>query len=194
MHGKRSIIGRMPGDEWQRFANLRAYYSFMFGHPGKKLLFMGCEFGQEREWNHDQSLDWHLLGQQKYAGIQNLIRDLNHLYRAVPALYEMDCNQAGFEWVITHDSGNNIFAWLRKGFDAHARCLVVVNFSPNVIQNYRVRVPFAGKWKEAFNSDSAHYGGSNVGNVGGVHTLEGAIPELSLTIPPLAAIFLVPES
>jgi len=194
VHGKRSIVGRMPGDEWQRFANLRAYYSFMFGHPGKKLLFMGCEFGQEREWNHDQSLDWHLLGQQKYAGIQNLIRDLNHLYRDVPALHEMDCNQAGFEWVITHDSANNIFAWLRKGFDAHARCLVVVNFSPSVLQNYRVRVPFAGRWKEALNSDSARYGGGNVGNGGAVHTLEGSIPELSLTIPPLAAIFLVPES
>jgi 1,4-alpha-glucan branching enzyme len=194
VHGKRSILGRMPGDEWQRFANLRAYYSFMFGHPGKKLLFMGCEFGQEREWNHDQSLDWHLLGQHRHAGIQNLIRDLNHLYRAIPALHEMDCNQAGFEWVITHDSANNLFAWLRKGYDARARCLVVVNFSPNVYQNYRVRVPFAGKWKEALNSDSAHYGGSNVGNVGEVHTLEGSIPELSLTIPPLAAIFLVPES
>ena len=112
----------------------------------------------------------------------------------MPALHEMDCNQAGFEWVITHDSGGNVFAWLRKGHDAHARCLVVVNFSPNVYRNYRVRVPFAGRWREVFNSDSAHYGGSNVGNVGEVRTLEGAIPELSLTIPPLAAIFLVPES
>jgi 1,4-alpha-glucan branching enzyme len=134
------------------------------------------------------------LGQQRHAGIQNLIRDLNRLYRTVPALHEMDCNQAGFEWVITHDSGNNLFAWLRKGYDVHARCLVVVNFSPNVYRNYRVRVPFAGKWKEALNSDAAHYGGGNVGNVGEVQTLEGSIPELSLTIPPLAAIFLVPES
>jgi 1,4-alpha-glucan branching enzyme len=194
VYGKGSLRGKMPGDRWQRFANLRAYLGFMWAHPGKKLLFMGCEFGQQREWNHDQSLDWHLLGQQRHAGIQNLIRDLNRLYRSVPALHEMDCNQAGFEWVITHDSGHNLFAWLRKGYDAHARCLVVVNFSPNVYENYRVRVPFAGKWKEALNSDSAHYGGSNVGNVGEVRTLEGSIPELSLTIPPLAAIFLVPES
>ncbi len=194
VHGKRSILGRMPGDDWQRFANLRAYYSFMFGHPGKKLMFMGCEFGQEREWNHDQSLDWHLTRQPAHAGVQSLIRDLNRLYRDLPALHEMDCNQAGFEWVVTHDSGNNVFAWIRRGFDPRARCLVVVNFSPNVQYNYRVRVPFAGAWKEALNSDSAFYGGSNVGNTGTVHTLEANIPELNLTLPPLAAIFLVPES
>ena len=132
--------------------------------------------------------------QHRHTGIQNLIRDLNNLYRRVPALHQMDCNQAGFEWVITHDSGNNIFAWLRKGLDPHARCLVVVNFSPNVYRDYRVRVPFAGNWKEVLTSDSGNYGGSNVGNIGTVHTLEGSIPELSLTIPPLAAIFLVPES
>jgi 1,4-alpha-glucan branching enzyme len=155
---------------------------------------MGCEFGQEREWDHDHSLDWHLLQQPRHLGIQNLVRDLNHLYRTVPALHELDCSQTGFEWVITHDSGGNVFAWTRKGHDARARCLVVVNFSPNVYYDYRVRVPFAGKWKEVFNSDSAHYGGSNVGNVGEVRTLEGNIPELNLTIPPLAAIFLVPEN
>src|SRR5215468_2998690 len=163
VHGKGPLVGKMPGDEWQRFAALRLLFGFMWAYPGKKLLFMGGEFGQTREWNHDRSLDWHLLGENRHAGIHSLIRDLNRLYRSVPALYEMDCNQAGFEWVITHDSGNNIFAWLRKGFDAHARCLVIVNFSPSVHQNYRVRVPFAGKWREALNSDSAHYGGSNVG-------------------------------
>jgi 1,4-alpha-glucan branching enzyme len=194
VHGKRSLLGRMPGDDWQRFANLRAYYSFMFGHPGKKLMFMGCEFGQEREWDHDRSLDWHLLEQPKYAGIQSLVRDLNRLYRALPALHEMDCDPAGFEWVVTDDANGNVFGWIRKGGDARARCLVVVNFSPNVYYNYRVRVPFAGKWHEVLNSDSAHYGGSNVGNVGEVHTLDGLVPELNLTIPPLAAIFLVPES
>jgi len=198
-HGKRSILGRMPGDDWQRFANLRAYYSFMFGHPGKKLLFMGCEFGQEREWNHDHSLDWHLLGENKHAGIQNLIRDLNKLYRSQAALHQLDCDPAGFEWVITDDANHNVFAWIRKGSDARARCLVVVNFSPNVYYNYRVRVPFGGKWREVLNSDSAHYGGTNVGNVGGVQALQGASallgtsPELNLTLPPLAAIFLVPE-
>ena len=128
VHGKRSILGRMPGDDWQRFANLRAYYAFMFAHPGKKLMFMGCEFGQEREWNHDRSLDWHLLEQNKHAGIQSLIRDLNRLYRALPALHEMDCDPSGFEWIVTDDAGGNVFAWIRKGNDARARCLVVVEF------------------------------------------------------------------
>jgi 1,4-alpha-glucan branching enzyme len=194
VHGKRSILGRMPGDEWQRFANLRAYYSFMFGHPGKKLMFMGCEFGQEREWTHEYSLDWHLLEYKKYAGIQSLVRDLNRLYRALPALHERDCEASGFEWLVTDDVNNSVFAWIRKGNGARARCVVVVNFSPNVYHNYRVRVPFAGKWYEVLNSDSAHYGGSNVGNIGEVNTSQGLVPELSLTIPPLAAIFLVPES
>ena len=194
VYGKGSLLGKMPGDEWQRFANLRAYYGFMFGHPGKKLMFMGCEFGQEREWNHDRSLDWHLLEQKKHAGVQSLIRDLNRLYRTLPALHEMDCDQSGFEWVVTDDAGGNVFAWIRKGSDARARCLVVVNFSPNVYYNYRVRVTFAGKWREVLNSDSAHYGGGNVGNVGEVQTLDGLVPELNLTVPPLAAIFLVPES
>jgi 1,4-alpha-glucan branching enzyme len=192
VHGKRSILGRMPGDDWQRFANLRAYYSFMYGHPGKKLMFMGCEFAQEREWNHDHSLDWHLLENASYAGIQSLIRDLNRLYRSQPALHELDCDGSGFEWIITDDADRNVFAWLRKGRDARARCIVVVNFSPNVYYNYRVRAPFGGKWRETFNSDSVHYGGSNVGNIGEVHASEGQ-NELSLTIPPLAAIFLVPE-
>ncbi|MET0446645.1 MAG: 1,4-alpha-glucan branching protein GlgB [Pseudorhodoplanes sp.] len=193
VHGKRSILGRMPGDDWQRFANLRAYYSFMFGHPGKKLMFMGCEFAQEREWNHDHSLDWHLLEQDKHAGIHSLIRDLNTLYRDTPALHELDCDPAGFEWMVTDDASNNVFAWIRKGNAPRSQCLVVVNFSPNVYHNYRVRVPFTGKWREALNSDAALYGGSNVGNSGEV-TATGLVPELSLTLPPLAAIFLVPEA
>jgi 1,4-alpha-glucan branching enzyme len=166
----------------------------MFGHPGKKLMFMGCEFAQKREWNHDRSLDWHLLDQKTHAGIHALVRDLNRLYRTLPALHELDCDPSGFEWVVTDDAGGNVFAWIRKGSDARARCLVVVNFSPNVYYNYRVRVPRAGKWREVLNSDSAHYGGTNVGNTGEVDTLEGPVPELNLTVPPLAAIFLVPES
>jgi 1,4-alpha-glucan branching enzyme len=192
VHGKKSLIGRMPGDEWQRFANLRAYYAFMFGHPGKKLMFMGCEFAQEREWNHDRSLDWHLLEQPQYAGIHSLIRDLNELYRNTPALHELDCDPAGFEWVITEDAGSNVFAWLRKGAHPRAQCLVVVNFSPNVYRDYKVRVPFAGKWREVLNSDAGIYGGSNAGNAGEVVT-SGLVPELTLTLPPLAAIFLTPE-
>lgn len=193
VHGKRSILGRMPGDAWQRFANLRAYYAFMFGHPGKKLLFMGNEFGQEREWNHDQSLDWHLLDQAPYAGIQALIRDLNRLYRAVPALHQLDCDPTGFEWVIANDADRSVFAWMRKGIDSRARCLVVSNFTPNIYRNYRVRVPFGGRWREVLNSDSAHYGGSNVGNGGVIETSATLVPELNLTIPPLATIFLVLE-
>jgi 1,4-alpha-glucan branching enzyme len=194
VHGKRSILGRMPGDDWQRFANLRAYYSFMFGHPGKKLMFMGCEFGQSREWNHDHSLNWHLLDDSRHAGVKALIGDLNRLYRSTPALHELDCEPSGFEWLVTDDANGNVFAWLRKGFGERSVCVVAVNFSPNVYYDYRVRVPFGGNWREVLNSDSAHYGGSNVGNAGAVAALPGAGFELNLTIPPLAAIFLVPES
>lgn len=193
VHGKRSLLGRMPGDDWQRFANLRAYYAFMFAHPGKKLLFMGGEFGQEREWNHDHSLDWHLLDQPMHAGVQAVVRDLNRIYRETPALHERDCEATGFEWLVTDDAGRNIFAWLRKASDARQQCLVVVNFSPNVYRDYRIRVPFPGRWREIFNSDSAFYGGSNVGNTGVVSTSETLVPELTLSIPPLAAIYLTPE-
>jgi 1,4-alpha-glucan branching enzyme len=154
-------------------------------------MFMGCEFAQESEWNHDHSLDWHLLEQKKYAGVQMLIRDLNRLYRNLPALHELDCEASGFEWIVTEDANHNVFAWMRKGRSERARCLVVINFSPNVYRNYGVRVPLGGTWREILNSDSAHYGGSNVGNIGIVHASESG--EVSLTIPPLAAIFLVPE-
>jgi 1,4-alpha-glucan branching enzyme len=194
VHGKRSILGRMPGDRWQRFANLRAYYGFMYGHPGKKLMFMGSEFGQDTEWNHDISLPWHLLDQESHAGIQRVVRDLNTLYRDTPALHELDCDPAGFEWLITDDAANSTFAWLRKGHDASARCVVIVNFTPQVLRDYRMRVPFAGAWREVFNSDAALYGGSNVGNAGRVSTVVTPdSPELRLVIPPLAAIYLVPE-
>jgi 1,4-alpha-glucan branching enzyme len=194
VHGKRSILGRMPGDAWQRFANLRAYYGFMFGHPGKKLLFMGAEFGQEREWRHDHSLDWHLLGEPRHAGIQRLIRDLNRLYRSLPALHELDCDAGGFEWLVADDANRGVFAWLRKGRATQARCLVVVNFTPMVYRDYRIRVPFPGRWREALNTDAATYGGGNVGNAGAVETLDGgAISEVSLIVPPLSATFFVPQ-
>jgi 1,4-alpha-glucan branching enzyme len=194
VHGKRSILGRMPGDEWQRFANLRAYYGFMFGHPGKKLLFMGGEFGQEQEWRHDHSLDWHLLERPLHRGIQALIRDLNRLYRSRPALHELDCAADGFEWLVMDDADRGVFAWLRKGRQTHERCLVVVNFTPQVYRDYRVKVPFFGRWREVLNTDAGLYGGSNVGNGDGVNTLdEGTVPEVNLVVPPLAAIFLVPE-
>jgi 1,4-alpha-glucan branching enzyme len=194
VHGKRSILGRMPGDDWQRFAGLRAYYAFMFGHPGKKLLFMGNELAQQSEWSHDRSLDWHLLDEPRHRGVQALVRDLNNLYRSVPALHELDCDNAGFEWLVMHDADRSVFAWLRKGRDTAARCLVVVNFTPEVYRDYRIRVPFAGTWREVLNTDAAGYGGSNVGNAGAIRTLdEGSVPEVNLVIPPLAALFFIPE-
>ncbi len=194
VHGKRSILGRMPGDKWQRFANLRAYYSFMFAHPGKKLMFMGSEFGQDTEWNHDIGLPWHLTEQESHAGIQRLVRDLNKLYRDTPALHALDCEPDGFEWLVADDSAHSVFAWLRKGKNPNDRCVVVVNFTPEVLRDYRVRVPFAGTWREVLNSDAAVYGGSNAGNAGAVSTVVTRdSPELHLVIPPLAAVFLVPE-
>jgi len=194
VHGKRSILGRMPGDEWQRFANLRAYYAFMFAHPGKKLMFMGCEFGQDTEWNHDVSLPWHLLEQPRHAGVQQLIRDLNRLYRNTPALHALDCAAEGFEWLVADDANHSTYAWLRKGKNPQERCVVVVNFTPQVLRDYRVRVPFAGTWREVFNSDAAAYGGGNVGNAGAVSTVVTRdSPELHIVVPPLAAVFLVPE-
>jgi 1,4-alpha-glucan branching enzyme len=194
VHGKRSILGRMPGDDWQRFANLRAYYTFMFGHPGKKLMFMGGEFAQEQEWSHEHSLDWHLLAQPRHGGIQVLVRDLNRLYRSVPALHELDCEAAGFEWIVADDTDRSVFAWQRKARDGRAPCVVVVNFTPEVRRDYRIRVPRGGRWREILNSDAAIYGGGNVGNAGSITAGDrGSGPELNLIIPPLAGLFLVPE-
>jgi len=194
VHGKRSILGRMPGDDWQRFANLRAYYAFMFGHPGKKLMFMGQEFAQDSEWNHDVGLPWHLTQNERHAGVQRLVRDLNRLYRATPALLALDCEAAGFEWLVADDANHSTFAWLRKGRNPNERCVVVVNFTPQVLRDYRVRVPFGGAWREVLNSDAAIYGGSNVGNAGAVSAVVTRdSPELRLVVPPLAAVFLVPE-
>ena len=195
VHGKRSMLGRMPGDDWQRFANLRAYYGFMFAHPGKKLMFMGCEFGQEREWNHDRSLDWHLLDQKKHAGIQSLIRDLNKLYRALPALHELDCDPSGFEWIVTRRRRPQ-----RVRLDAQgqrrpralpgrrqflAECLSRLP-RPGAVRRqvargaqFRLRALRRQQCRERRR-------GQDVGMA--------SCPELSLTIPPLAAIFLVPES
>jgi 1,4-alpha-glucan branching enzyme len=194
VHGKRSILGRMPGDARQRFANLRAYYGFMFAHPGKKLLFMGGEFAQEREWDHDRGLDWHLLEQPLHSGVQRLLRDLNRCYRELAALHELDCENSGFEWIVTDDDTRSVFAWMRKGRAPDARCLVVMNFTPEVRRDYRVKVPFEGSWREILNTDSSIYGGSNVGNAGLVVTAAGNNgAELSLTLPPLATLFLIPE-
>ena len=167
----------------------------MFGHPGKKLMFMGSEFAQDSEWAHDFSLPWHLLGHAEHAGVHALVRDLNTLYRALPALHAMDCDHNGFEWLVTDDASRSVFAWLRKGRDTRERCVVVVNFTPEVRRDYRIRVPFAGNWREVLNTDAAHYGGSNLGNAGVVSAVVTPdSPELHLVLPPLAAVYLVPEA
>jgi 1,4-alpha-glucan branching enzyme len=192
VHGKGSILGRMPGDRWQRFANLRAYYGFMFGHPGKKLLFMGNEFAQEREWNHEHSLDWHLLDNSDHRGIQRLIRDLNHAYRTIPSLHELDCESGGFQWVVVDDADNSVLAFLRRGRDPRHAALVVCNFTPVPRHDYRVGVPWQDTWWERVNTDSEIYGGSNMGNSGAVGSepipMHGQPCSLRLTLPPLATL------
>ena len=190
VHGKGSLLNKMPGDDWQKFANLRAYYGFMWTHPGKKLLFMGCEFAQRKEWNHDQSLDWHLLENDSHKGMQTLIKDLNHTYRGIPALHELDCDGNGFEWLDSQNSAQSILVYLRKGQEGTAPALVVVNLTPTSYENFAVGVPQAGFYRECLNTDSSIYGGSNVGNGGGVNsvneTYAGQENKVSLSVPPLA--------
>ena len=197
VHGKGSLLQKMPGDRWQQFANLRAYLGFMFAHPGKKLLFMGCEFAQEREWNHAQSLDWHLLEQAPHAGVQSLVRDLNHLYRNTPALHQLDCSSAGFEWIEHQDTEHSVLSFVRRGKNtdpaAHRHVLVVCNFTPEVRHGYRVGAPSPGVYRERLNTDSAHYGGSNAGTPLGAASTEpvgwhGRAQSLLLTLPPLATL------
>jgi 1,4-alpha-glucan branching enzyme len=192
VHGKYSLLGRMPGDNWQKFANLRAYFGFMWTHPGKKLLFMGGEFAQAREWNHDHGLDWWLLDQPEHQGVQYAVRDLNHLYQAIPALHRHDCDPEGFRWVVMDDRSQSVFAYLRFGAPEDAPVLVVCNFTPVPRRDYRVGVPEPGTWQEIFNSDSATYGGSNLGN-GGLaiaedHSSHDQPCSLSLLLPPLATV------
>ena len=194
VHGKGSLIGKMPGDTWQRFANLRAYLGFMWAHPGKKLLFMGGEIAQEREWSHDRQIDWHLLDDPAHAGIQRLVRDLNRLYAGEPALHARDADASGFRWVIGDDRANSVFAFLRFGGEGAAPILAVCNMTPVPRHGYRIGVPRAGRWRELFNSDSACYGGSNVGNGGAIHTTSigshGEPQSLALVLPPLATVLL----
>ena len=182
----------MPGDRWQRFANLRAYYGFMWGHPGKKLLFMGGEFAQEREWNHDTSLDWHLLDDPLHRGVQDLVRDLNGAYRRVPALHERDCESDGFCWLVAEDRDNSVLAFARFNKERNSIVIVVCNFTPLVRYDYRVGAPRGGCWREIVNTDAGLYGGGNVGNAGGVEARDepghGQSHSLCLTVPPLATI------
>ncbi|MGJ8562775.1 MAG: 1,4-alpha-glucan branching protein GlgB [Alphaproteobacteria bacterium] len=190
VHGKGSLIDRMPGDRWQKFANLRAYYAFMWGHPGKKLLFMGCEFGQSEEWKADASLDWHLTQYPEHKNTQSLIGDLNRLYRSTPALHEQDCIASGFEWVDGGAQSDNILSFVRWDFERKAPCLIVCNFAPVPRNDYLVGVPKAGHWAEVINTDSVLYGGSGCGNKGGFSTeaegTHGHGQSLRLTIPPLS--------
>ena len=194
VHGKGSMLAKMPGDAWQKFANLRAYYGFMFGHPGKKLLFMGCEFAQGAEWNHEQSLDWHQLEIPAHAGVQRLLQDLNGFYKATPALYQRDFTADGFEWIDHDDAERSVLSFIRRGNAPDALVVVVCNFTPSVQHGYRIGVPHPGVYRERINTDSAHYGGSNVGAPFGVITAQplpahGRPYSIELALPPLAAVF-----
>ncbi|HKT85092.1 MAG TPA: 1,4-alpha-glucan branching protein GlgB [Novosphingobium sp.] len=186
VHGKGSLLNKMSGDHWQQFANLRAYYALMWGYPGKKLLFMGQEFAQRREWSEERALDWDLREAPAHEGVRNLVKDLNSLYREKPALHMGDCDPEGFEWLIVNDAGNAVFAWLRKAPGANA-IAVISNMTPALLESYRVPLPQAGKWNEILNSDALHYGGSGKGNLGQIKAMGGGA---SITLPPLATIML----
>ena len=192
VHGKQALLTKMPGDDWQRFANLRLLYGMMYAQPGKKLLFMGGEFGQWREWDEDHSLDWHLLQWAPHQGIQNWVRDLNAAYRREPALHELDCDAAGFEWIDANDYEESILSFLRKGRGAHDQVAVVMNLTPVPRDDYRIGVPHGGRWDEILNSDAHIYGGSNLGNAGGVHAdpvpYHGRGQSLNLKLPPLGVV------
>jgi len=194
VHGKGSIIGKLPGDEWRKFATARAYYAFMWAHPGKKLLFMGQEFGQTSEWNYDEALPWWLLDHWPHRGLQTFVRDLNAAYRNMPALHARDCESEGFRWIVVNDDEQSVIAFLRSGGESDSPVAVLCNFTPVPRQAYRVGLPRAGRWREALNSDAEYYGGSNMGNLGGViaedRPAHGFDASAVLTLPPLATLFL----
>ena len=194
VHGKGSMLEKMPGDRWQKFANLRAYYGYMWGHPGKKLLFQGLEFAQAREWSHERSLDWHLLDDPHHSGVQSLIRDMNAFMKAHPAMHALDSSPDGFSWIEGGDSENSVLAFERRDADGNA-VVVVCNFTPVVREGYRIGMPSSGRWREALNSDAEIYGGSGVGNMGAVETegvaSHGRDQSVAMTLPPLATLFFV---
>ena len=196
VHGKGSIFNRMPGDDWRRFANLRAYYGLMWGQPGKKLLFMGQEFAQRREWDADGSLDWHLLDNEYHQGVRMLIGDLNSAYREFPALHARDCEPEGFRWLVADDRDHSVYAWLRFAPDAQP-VAVVCNFTPVPRPGYRIGLPHAGRWRELLNTDSTFYGGGGLGNQGAIHAgdtpLHGMPASASVLIPPLSTVYFVYE-
>lgn len=198
VYGKGSMLRKMPGDDWQKFANLRLLYGFMFGHPGKKLLFMGDEFGQWSEWNHEASLEWDLLKNPLHAGLHRWVRDVNTLYRGQPSLYQFDFQASGFEWVDCKDSQRSIISFLRRGRNPNDQLLFVCNFTPVVRENYRVGVPLEGYWSEILNSDAPLYGGSSQGNLGGLSTIplpiHGRPYTLNMRLPPLGVVVFQPDS
>jgi 1,4-alpha-glucan branching enzyme len=197
VHGKGSLIGKMSGDRWQRFANLRAYFAFMWTHPGKKLLFMGGEFAQQREWNHDIGLDWQLLGEPLHEGVRRLVSDLNHLYRSTPALHRLDCEPEGFHWIDVANAAESIVSYLRRGRDPHEIAIIVCNFTPIPRQNYRIGVPQPGRYRERINTDAVDYGGSGIGNAGEVYAdpepMHGHPHSIRLSLPPLGALVFTPD-
>ena len=194
VHGKGSLLGKMPGDDWQKFANMRAILGYMFAQSGKKMLFMGAELGQWREWHHDESLDWHLLEYAPHAGLQKWVEDLNRLYTSEPALHELDCDPSGFEWIDCNDSQASAITLLRKGLSTQDTFVIASNFTPVPRVDYRIGVPRGGYWKEVLNSDATMYGGGGWGNLGGVEansvSVHGRPFSLSLTLPALATVFL----
>lgn len=197
VHGKGSIFGRMAGDRWQKFANLRAYYAFMWAHPGKKLLFMGQEFGQEREWNFDASLDWHVLDDPLHRGVQDVMRSLNHLYRDTPALYQQDFDHHGFEWIDASDSDHSVLSWIRWPKDGSAPVIVVCNLTPMVHHGYHIGVPQGGAYRELLNTDDQRFGGSGISSGALIEATEtpahGRPFSIGISLPPLATVFYTPE-
>jgi 1,4-alpha-glucan branching enzyme len=192
VHGKGSLLGKMPGDDWRKFANLRLLLGYMYTQPGKKLLFMGGEFGQWREWHHERSLDWHLLEHVPHRGLQRWVRDLNTLYRGEPGLHELDHEPAGFTWIDCNDAEQSTLAYVRRAASTQDLLLVVCNFTPVPRHNHRVGVPRGGHWEEVLDSDASLYGGSGQGNFGGVRsapvTYHGHAHSLVLTLPPLGIV------
>jgi 1,4-alpha-glucan branching enzyme len=194
VHGKGAMINKIPGDVWQKAATLRALYAYMYAHPGKKLLFMGSEFGMWREWNEKVGLPWWIASEPPHAGLQHFVRDLNHLYRREPSLHELDFDPAGFQWIDANDNENSVFTFMRRGKDHHDFTVVVMGFTPLPREGYRIGVPEPGLYLEVLNTDADAYGGSNVGNNGAVRTeplpAHGYPQSLRLTVPPLGTLFL----
>jgi 1,4-alpha-glucan branching enzyme len=197
VHGKGSLLGKMSGDEWQKFANLRAYLGFMWSYSGKKLLFMGCEFGQWQEWNHDTGLEWQALTTPRHQGLHRLVRDLNRVYRHVPALHQVDFDWNGFQWIDANDSDNSVFSFVRYAEDRRQCIVVVCNFTPLQRTDYRIGVPRGGMYHELINSDLDIYGGSGISNGPELHAdpkpCHSFAHSLSLTLPPLATLILQPS-